>query len=139
MKRTVLRILVLAIAAMGCGITGGAAPHPHRVGSMPFSFAETVNIGTSATSSAQYVGADDNIGFAVTTTGTASGTWTIQYSNDGVNWDTYTTTTSPPAATGSPQTFGITLDFFEFAYVRIAFANTGGSGASSIKTQLKGL
>lgn len=87
------------------------------------------------------------VGYAIRTTGTLAGTWSVQYSNDYVDgvddptsdakWDTYTLTTTPPAAAGSPQTFGITLDFYEFAFVRVKFTLTSGSGNVFIAAQFK--
>jgi hypothetical protein len=96
------------------------------------------------------VSAIDRIGYAIRTggAGTLVGTWTVQYSNDYVpnvdaqssdaKWDTYTLTTSPPAASGAPQTFGIILDDYEYKYVRIKFTYTSGTGDVSVFTQMKG-
>jgi hypothetical protein len=90
----------------------------------------------------------DNLGIAFRTSGTASGAWAIRYSNDyqpGVDsltddtkWDTYTLSSSPPAAAGSPQTFGILLDNYEFAWERVYFVGSGGSGSATIVTNMKG-
>lgn len=76
--------------------------------------------------------------YAVRTTGTATGSWVVQYSNDYVDgvddptsdakWDTYTLPTSIADAIGSAQVFGVLLDFYEPRWVRIKFTRTGGSG-----------
>ena len=135
-----LLFLTLAVASCATTAPGPATPGAHgRVGALPFSFSETMSLGTTGTSTAQQVAAEDQLGFAVRTTGTASGTWLIQYSNDGLNWDTYNPTgmTLPPAASGSPQTFGITINFYEFGWVRIQFTNTGGTGTATIQTQMR--
>ena len=91
----------------------------------------------------------DNIGIAVRTTGTATGTWGVLYSNDYVSdaddvansyarWDTYTLSTTPPAAAGAAQVFGIVIDAYEFAFVRVIFTGSAGAGVATITSQMKG-
>lgn len=108
----------------------------------------TLNIGATVRSKALNVSQATTVGYAIRTAGTAVGTWSVQYSNDFVDgvddptvdtkWDTYTLTTTPPAASGSAQTFGITLDFFEYKYVRIKFTYTSGAGTAFIAAKMKG-
>ncbi len=136
-------------AALGCATGGGHASH--LVGSGDVSSVnakEQITIGGTVRSTAYRVDTLTVIGYAVRTTGTASGTWSIQYSNDyspGVDdptsdakWGTYTLGTSPPAASGSPQTFPIPIDFYEFKYIRIKFTGSGGTGVATIVLQAKG-
>lgn len=101
----------------------------------------------------------NNIGYAIRTTGTMAGTWTVQYSNDFVSgvdyskpgldtsggtadakWDTYNPTgfVTPTAATGSAQTFGIQLDSYEYAFVRLKFTLSSGTGTAIVAAQMKG-
>jgi len=123
---------------------------PHRVGARTVNqVTETLSL-ASATNRSQplAVATFDSVGVAVRSTGTASGTWTIHYSNDyqpGVDsltddtkWDTYTLSTTPPSASGAAQTFGVVLDSYEFAWIRLYFANTGGTGSATVVTNLKG-
>lgn len=109
----------------------------------------SLTLGNATTVSAPIqVQQGDNIGCAVRTTGTASGAWSVLYSNDYVpnvdslsdltKWDTYTLSTTPPAAAGSAQKFGIAIDAFEFKFIRLQFAGTGGAGTSTIIWQMKG-
>jgi len=114
----------------------------------PYYADSTLNIGATVRSKPLNVGQAIAIGYAIRTTGTASGTWSVQYSNDFVDgvddptsdakWDTYTLSTTPPAASGSAQTFGIQLDFFEYKYVRIKFTYASGAGTAFIAAQMKG-
>ena len=127
-------------------------PASHRVGAGAYnvSAAETMTIGGTVRSVARLVSDFSDIGYAVRTTGTASGTWAVQYSNDylpGVDdptsdakWDTYTSSsyTTPPAAAGSAQTFGVELNFFSYKYVRIKFTGSGGTGPALLLFTAKG-
>lgn len=77
--------------------------------------------------------------YAFRTTGTATGNWRVQGSNDFIpgtddatqdtKWDTYTPAAGNPAdAAGSAQTFSINLPNFPYLYARVKFTRTGGSG-----------
>lgn len=119
-------------------------------------FTETINLGATVRSTALPVKVISFVGYALRTTGTAAGAWSIQYSNDFIpgfqpgafpagddptsdaKWDTYTLTTTPPAAAGAPQTFGIVLDFYEYAFIRIKFTYASGAGSALIIAQSKG-
>lgn len=68
---------------------------------------------------------------------TATGAWTVECSNDGVTFTTYTLTSSPPAAAGSAQTFGVAIVGFEYAWVRLKFTGTGGAGTATVNTLKK--
>ena len=104
----------------------------------------------NATTVSQWINVQqgDNIGCAVRTAGTATGTWSVLYSNDFVpgvdsptdltKWDTYTLATTPPAASGSAQKFGIAIDAFEFKYIRLQFTGSAGAGTATIVWQMKG-
>ena len=90
----------------------------------------------------------DRIGYAIRTTGSLEGTWRVQYSNDYIprvddptsdaKWDEYTLDVNPPDAAGSGQTFGIPLDDFEYAFVRIKFTRSAGTGTVEVWYQGKG-
>ena len=142
------RVLVL-LAALLVSCAAPVAKPSHRVGAgSRASSLETMSLAATVRSTPQSVAGYSTVGFAVRTTGTASGSWTVQYSNDyqsGVDdptsdakWDTYTLSSNPPDAAGSAQTFGVRLGSFEFAWARIKFASTGGTGSATIVTQLKG-
>lgn len=105
-----------------------------------FSLAATVR------SRALPVPAGGNVGYALRTTGTAAGTWRVQYSNDYIEgtddptaddkWDEYTLTTNPPDAAGSAQKFGVILDDYEYRWVRIKFTRSSGSGTAEVWAQV---
>jgi hypothetical protein len=88
------------------------------------------------------------LSFAVRSSGTATGSWSVQYSNDfsptlddptvDTKWDTYTLTSNPPDAAGSNQVFGVAIDNFEFTWARLKFTRTGGSGTADVFTEVKG-
>lgn len=109
---------------------------------------ETISLGATIRSAALNVQTAWTVGYAIRTSGTAAGSWSVQYSNDYVpgvddptsdaKWDTYSLSTSPPDATGAAQTFGIALDSYEYAYARIKFTRTSGTGSAFIATQMKG-
>jgi hypothetical protein len=147
----VFRSLLLFAALAGCATPGTADQPSGRTvvgAAQATSLLETMDLGATNRSSARPVVRYDNIGIAVRTTGTSAGAWSIQYSNDFIpgtdatssdaKWDTYTLTTTPPAAAGAAQVFGITLDSFEFAWERIKYTYTSGAGSATIVTQLKG-
>lgn len=138
-------LVVLAMLVAGCS-TSPSASHG-KVALNPAYLSETVNIGSTVRSTVLRVSNNSFIGYAIRTSGTASGTWAVQYSNDYVagtdspssdaKWDTYTLSSTPPAASGSPQTFGIVLDNYEYAFVRWIFTNTGGAGSALSVAQIK--
>lgn len=141
----------LVVLSTSCSGSLASAPGvPHRVGARTISqVTETLSLAAGTDRSQPIAAATyDNIGIAVRSTGTASGTWTIHYSNDyqpGVDsltddtkWDTYTLSTTPPAAAGSGQTFGVVVDSYEFAWIRTYFVNSGGTGSATIITNVKG-
>src|SRR4051812_30481970 len=109
--------------------TNGLAP----TGSNPFGAGNNFNGAATFRTRALNVGALNFIGYQVRSAGTATGSWSVQYSNDFVDgvddptsdakWDTYTLTTTPPNAAGAAQTFGIVLDDYEYKFVRIKFTS----------------
>jgi hypothetical protein len=119
-------------------------------------YSETLNLGATIRSYALGVNTASTVGYAVRVTGTPTGTLTVQYSNDFIPgwqagafpagtdptsdalWDTYTLTTSLPAIAGAAITFGIVLDFYEYAFVRLKYAFTSGSGSLFYAAQMKG-
>lgn len=130
--RLMSKILLFAAAlALSCATTAHQTPRG-KVALNPAYFAETISIGSTVNSTALRTNNIFLVGYSISTAGTATGTWGIQYSNDNVTWDTYTLSTTPPAATGSPQVFGIVIDNYEFAFIRILFSGTGGSGSATI-------
>jgi len=143
------KLLLIALFAVSCASTSSPPPpHPAVGAAFIGQVSETVSLAATVRSSAVTTVRYDTLGIAVRTTGTATGTWTIQYSNDfilGVDdptldtkWDTYTLSSTIPAAAGSAQTFGVILDNYEFAWERVKFTSTGGTGSALIVTQLKG-
>ena len=137
MKRLVLPLLLVLA---GCA-SSPAGDRPARVGAVSVSpsYTEALTLGNATvTTAARYTGLISSVSYAVVSTGTATGAWTVEYSNDNVTWDTYTLTSTPPAAAGSGQTFAINLDLYEPAYVRLKFTGSGGTGAATVVTQMKG-
>lgn len=99
---------------------------------------ETLTLGNSTvTTVAQQMAPSWIVSYFVNSTGTATGTWTVECSNDGTTFTTYTLTTSPPAAAGSGQTFGVSIVGYEFAYVRLKFTGSGGAGSATVTTVKK--
>lgn len=113
--------------------------------------ARTETLSLSATNASQPVlvlGAS-TVSFTVRSTGTAFGSWSLLYSNDYnpsvdaitdlTKWDTYNPSgfSAPANAAGSAQKFAVVLDGYEFAWVRILFTNTSGSGSATIATCAK--
>lgn len=139
-----LRALVaLAVVLVGCATSPSPPPAPVHHAALGVtispSYTEALTLGNATvTTAARYTGLISFVSYSVVSTGTASGAWTIEYSNDNTTWDTYTLTTSPPAAAGSGQTFGVGLDLYEPAYVRLKFTGSGGTGAATVVTQMKG-
>jgi hypothetical protein len=119
-------------------------------------FSETLNLGATIRSYALGVKTANLIGYAVRATGTPTGTLAVQYSNDFIpgwqagafpagddptsdaKWDTYTLTTAVPAFAGAGLTFGIILDYYEYAFVRLKYTFTSGSGSLFYAAQMKG-
>lgn len=131
---------VIALLAVGCVEPESVAPPEHgKVGLNPTYFSETLSLASTGHSTALHTSQVFLVGVSVVTTGTASGSWTLQYSNDNVTWDTFVRTgySNPANAAGSPQTFSVAVDNWEFAFWRILFTNSSGTGTATIVTQMK--
>lgn len=136
-------ILFLALAAsIGCASTG-ASPG-HRVGAVN-SYTnppcETLTLGVSTVhSAARLMLSTDTVGVnIVNLTGTASGTYTFEGSNDNTNWFTITLSSTLPAlSSGSPTMIPASYTGFAWAYFRITYVGTSGSGTSQVCETLKG-
>ena len=109
---------------------------------------DKLSLAATVRSGAKLVPARGLVSFAFRTTGTASGTWRVQYSPDYVDgvddptsdakWDEYSLPANPPDAAGAAQTFAVVVDDYEFRWIRIKFTRTGGSGTAEIWTQVMG-
>lgn len=100
-------------------------------------FSETLSLSATGNTTPRFVSGFNTVSFFVNSTGTANGTWEVDCSNDGVTWTAYTLATTPPAASGSPQTFGVAIVFYEYAYVRLKFNNSSSTGSATVTTLLK--
>lgn len=132
------KFLVVLVLLLGSCVTASPAPHG-KVALNPTYLSETLSLATTGNSTVQRTSGIFLVGVSVSTTGTATGTWTIQYSNDNVTWDTYNPSgfSAPPAAAGAPQVFAVVLDNWEFAFFRILYTRTSGTGTATIVTLLK--
>lgn len=136
--RNMGKILVVLALLLGSCATESPASHG-SVKLNPVYSSETLSLATTGHSSVLRTSNVSMVGYSVSTTGTASGTWAIQYSNDNVTWDTYNPSgfVGPPAAAGAPQVFAVILDNWEFAFLRILFTSSGGTGTATIVAQMK--
>jgi hypothetical protein len=104
----------------------------------PTIIANAASSAASFNSTATHVMYSDNIGIQISWTGTTTGTFAIQASNDAVlpfnggaptggTWSTYTVT-SPPTPAGTAGNGIITVNQFPFAFIRLAYTATSGTG-----------
>lgn len=140
MKR--ISILILLAALSGCATSGGAPSH--RLGAVnnytaPPCETLTLGVATVHTAARLTLSADTISANIVNMTGTASGTYTFEGSNDNSNWFTITLSSTPPAlASGVPAMIPIFYPQYPWAYWRVTYVGTGGSGTSSVCTAMKG-
>lgn len=89
---------------------------------------------SSFNSSAIGINWEDNIGLQWTWTGTPTGVFTIQVSMDPtlLGWISLPTTGYAQPA-GSGDTFGVDFNQTAFAYIRLAYTATSGSGSVTCK------
>ena len=116
MKRIQAMILGVLLAALAAGCATTDAAHPHRVGAVGSYVnppCETLTLGVSTVHSGARLtlSVDTLSANIVNLTGTASGTYTFEASNDNSNWFTVTLPTTPPAlASGTPTMIPIEYD-----------------------------
>lgn len=139
------KLLLAAIAAL-LGL--GCSTAHHAVG-MPSGLTETLNIGATIRSTPFDATQTEVISYAVRSTGTSAGSWALMYSNDYVigvddptsdaKWDVYNPAgwVTPPAASGSGQTFGVTAGFYEFKWARLRYTYTSGAGSALVAVRAK--
>lgn len=134
MKLARFLFLVVLLAA-GCGRP--AAPH-RMTATQGSTVTQTLTLtGTTATPGVWTSDQSATLSYFVVSTGTASGTWGIDCSADNSTWTAYTLDSTPPAAAGSPQTFGVAVTSFEYPFGRLTFTYSGGTGSATVYTQIK--
>lgn len=104
----------------------------------PLTIANGVSMAANFTSDPVHVMFSDNIGIQLVWTGTPTGTFGIQVSNTatllpngsitGGTWSTYTLS-SAPAPSGSASNDTININQLPYAFIRLTYAKSGGSGA----------
>lgn len=113
-----------------------------------FGFHDALNQAATVRTTAVRLQGGNRLSFAVRSSGTATGNWRVQYSNDfspdrddptaDTKWDEYTLTSNPPDAAGAGQTFGVIVDNYQFTWARLKFTSTGGSGTADVFTEVQG-
>lgn len=144
MKRISTLILVAALSAafVGCASSGATG---HRLGAVNNNSqppCETLALGVSVvhTAARLTLSIDTWSANIVNLTGTASGTYTFEASNDNTNWFPVTLPSSPPAlASGSPTPIPVEYDGgWPWGWLRVTYTGTSGSGTSSVCLVMKG-
>lgn len=141
MRRTIPFLAALALAASiaGCGDN----LQQHRLGAVNNYAAppcETIALGsTTVFSAARLTLSIDTLSYTVVTTGTWNGTYGLQGSADNSTWIDITLPTTPPASTGSAQSFSLDYEGgWSKAYARMKFAGSSSTGSASVCPVLKG-
>ena len=141
MKRVVL-CLALCLSAAIAGCASGGAPAARHMGAVNNGLTipcETLTLGNATVSTAARLTISiDTLAIHVVTTGTATGTWTLNASSDGSSFTAVTLPSPPPAASGSAQDFWIVYDWWEPPYEQVTFTGTGGSGSATVCMTMKG-
>jgi hypothetical protein len=141
MKRhiTLLAAIALAVSVAGCGDN----LHNHRLGAVNNYNAipcETITLGSTTVFSANRLTLSvDTLSYVVVTTGTWNGSYGLQGSNDNSTWIDITLPTTPPASTGSAQSFSLDYEGgWSKAYARVKFAGSSSTGSAQVCPVLKG-
>jgi len=78
------------------------------------------------------------IGIHIVFTGTPTGTFTVEASNDEVDWVNLPFTEGAILAAGSGDSHALTLKEYPYEFVRVVYTFTSGSGVLNVKLKTKG-
>lgn len=70
-------------------------------------------------------------------TATATGTYDVLFSNDGTNFRSFGATTTPIEPTGTASGGGLTVDTMGFKFFKLEYTNTAGTGAITVRVNMK--
>lgn len=85
-------------------------------------------MGGDITGTAMDISGLDNIGVQLVFTGTPTGTFTIQGSNDNTTWANITTSPTTISASGSASDHLISLSGLPFHYLRVKYTRASSTG-----------
>lgn len=96
-------------------------------------FVSTPITGTATvTSPSTFVGNLDNLGVQVVFTGTASGAFSVNVSNDNINFDSLTFNPLLSQPVGVPLKYAISLNQLPWPYLAFSYTNVSGSGTLNV-------
>ena len=85
------------------------------------------DMSTTITSSDTTIKYTDNVGIQAVFTGTPTGTFSVQVSNDQVNWDSITFS-SAPVAVGAAGSVYMDVNQMSAPYIRLVYTPVSGNG-----------
>lgn len=92
----------------------------------------SVSSTTAYTSSVSDITFLDNASYVLKVdSGTPSGTFDVQVSNDGTNWNSLTLSAVPTITSGTLTNVPIAMDGLPFSKVKLVYTNSAGSGVIS--------
>lgn len=98
--------------------------------SLPYQLLNGESMGASFTSAATNVTYTDVVGYQLKWTGTPTGTFDVEATVDGSNWEALTLSPAPQATGGAGGTL-ISLNQIPYAQVRLKYTRTSGTGSLS--------
>lgn len=78
------------------------------------------------------------IGLTIIFTGSPTGTFTVEASNDETNWIELVFTEGAITAAGSPGSHALTLKEYPYEFIRVLYAFTSGTGSLNVQAKMKG-
>ena len=100
-----------------------------------FSSADMSGTLTSQSVPVQY---ESNIGIQLVFTGSPTGTFTVQASNDNLNWETMTFSEGAISASGSGSSHALSVKGFGFKWIRVVYTFSSGTGVLNGNLTAKG-
>lgn len=94
---------------------------------LPYQLLDGESMGASITSAATNVTYTDVVGYQLKWTGTPTGTFDVEATVDGTNWEALTLSPAPQA-TGAAGGTLINLNQVPYAQVRLKYTRTSGTG-----------
>lgn len=104
---------------------------------VPFTVLNAQSLATSFQSIPTNIQYQDRVGISITTTGTPTGTLTIEGSIDAITWFTLTFDTAIAPLSGTPNDYFFDIEATALVWIRIAYAATSGSGTMTAKISTK--
>lgn len=98
----------------------------------PFKVLENGNMATSQVSVVTNIETSDDVGYQVVWTGNAIGTFAVEASINGVNWEELDLGSPGPAAAGSSDSFLISLGLIPYPQVRLTYTASSGTGSLNV-------